>query len=339
MNLVETTQELRIVLAEAKTTTDCDITASYADYNVNNFTLGLNALHSNGTTPVVVVAAPAFETERQVKEIRLFNNDTVAHTVTLQLFDGTTVWVVAPGKVLVPPNGAFIYTPQSGQSDAISTLIVEDQNGDVIGQVGTLTFGGVLVSGTSPQAIVNMTTITGTAGVGTASGTVVEISGGPSGTGATGNGADLLLNGGTARSTNGDGGSVLITASNGTGTGDAGNVIMQAGTSPGGTPGSIVAESEVVLSFGVPTVPVINSNTITGSDQSGIISIGAGATTSVVVTFGGSHHFAPTAVVLSPANAAAATAGVDAFANILASTGWTLNGTALANCEFYYHVF
>lgn len=118
MNLDSTTKLLQIVLGEAKVTNDCDITASYGDFDGNNFTLGANTAHSNGTTPVIVVAAPGFDIERQVKEIRLFNNDTVPHTVTLQLFDGTSTWVVGTAltPTPVPAGGGFVYTPESGVS-------------------------------------------------------------------------------------------------------------------------------------------------------------------------------------------------------------------------------
>lgn len=145
MNLVTTTQELQIVLGEAKTTSDCDITASFGDFSGNNFMLIENDATSNGTTPVVVVSSPAFETQRQVKEIRLFNNDTVAHTVTLQLFDGTTTWVVQQSLPPVPPGGSFIYTPENGARPGAVTEIVAGAglDGGTIVSVGTISLGTI----------------------------------------------------------------------------------------------------------------------------------------------------------------------------------------------------
>jgi hypothetical protein len=219
-----------------------------------------------------------------------------------------------------------------------SEITVQDQTGDVIQSVGTVTFEGVAVSGTSPQAIVNATTITGTAGVGTGDGGDIIISGGKSGTGAIGNGGDVTASGGTPLSTNGDGGNVVFEAGNATGTGAGGTIEFTVGSAtPSGIPGRISFIGQPFLAGGTPTIPSVNSNTISGTDQTGLITIGPGATTSVVVTFGGNYPAAPLAVVLSAGNAAAAAAGVGAFAATLSSTGWTLSGTALANCDLYYH--
>lgn len=117
MNLDSTTKQLRIVLGEAMTSANCDITSSYADSTaVPSFVLGETSIHSNGTTPVTVVAAPAVDTQRQVKEVRLYNNDTVPHTVFLTMFDGATSWVVAAGTVGIGKD--FVYTPELGSSGA-----------------------------------------------------------------------------------------------------------------------------------------------------------------------------------------------------------------------------
>lgn len=126
MILDTTSKVLRIVLGEAHTTTACDITTAWAEEAVpNKFTPGNTNSHSNGVTPVTVVAAPSSAGFcRDVREVRLFNADTVTHTVTLQLFDGSTAWAVAPAKVSVPANGAFVYTPQSGIT--VSTVSLPD---------------------------------------------------------------------------------------------------------------------------------------------------------------------------------------------------------------------
>lgn len=114
MNLDSTSKILEIILGEAMVSTNCNITTSYADSTASGFALHSSALNSNGTTPVTVVAAPASGAQRQVKEVRLFNNDSVTHTVTLFLFDGSNSWIVGPGKQSIPPNQSFVYTPESG---------------------------------------------------------------------------------------------------------------------------------------------------------------------------------------------------------------------------------
>jgi hypothetical protein len=116
MNLTTTTQSLRIVLGEAKVTTDCDITAAWGDATVP-FVLGATQGTSNGTTPVTAVAAPASNVQRQVKEIRLHNNDTIAHTVTLQ-FDNNGTISILDGPVTVAVGGNYVYTPSSTSGTA-----------------------------------------------------------------------------------------------------------------------------------------------------------------------------------------------------------------------------
>lgn len=216
MNLDTATKRLRIVLGEAKTTNDCDITASYADSQINNFSLGNQNSRSNGTTPVTVVDAPAVDTQRQVKEIRLFNNDTVVHNVTLELFDGTNTWIVGTTATsgAVPVGGSFVYTPEAGVccsgSGGGTSLTVQDDTGDTISSVGTLAFVGVKVSGSTPSAITNMTTITGANGVGAGTGVNLIFTAGTGGTSAA-SGASVYLNagGGGAGTASTNGGRVL----------------------------------------------------------------------------------------------------------------------------------
>lgn len=147
MNLDTDTKVLRIVLGEVKVTNDCDITTAWGDCGASSFMFGNTNIHSNGTTVVTVVAAPVFSVQRQVKEVRLFNNDTVSHTVTLQLFDGANAWVVGPSATLVAPGGSFVYTPEAGV------------------QTNTTSYFGALgvVINTGTVEINNTVTMTGTA--------------------------------------------------------------------------------------------------------------------------------------------------------------------------------
>lgn len=102
-------KSMRIVLGEAKTTNDCDITAAYADQTSVAFRPGGSNLVSNGTVAVTVVSAPAAGEIRQVNEIRLYNNDTVSHSVTLEVDNNSTIAVV--GVAEVPSGQPCLYTP------------------------------------------------------------------------------------------------------------------------------------------------------------------------------------------------------------------------------------
>lgn len=76
------------------------------------------------------------------------------------------------------------------------------------------------------------------------------------------------------------------------------------------------------------------NGTITGSDQSGVITVGAVATTACAVTFGSTWAVAPKSCVFSAANAGAVGATVLPFISAISQTGFTLSGTALASTSF-----
>lgn len=116
MILDSTSKVLRIVLGENHVTNQCQCVSSWAEGAAPNiFNPGNTNILTNDTTAVIVVGAPSKAGySRDVREVRVFNNDTITHTLTLQLFDGSATWIIAPAKVSVPANGAFVYTPGAG---------------------------------------------------------------------------------------------------------------------------------------------------------------------------------------------------------------------------------
>jgi len=104
-----TTKSLRIILGEAKGTLDCDIVAFWGAQTGTGFQPASNDLVSNGTTAVTVVPAPGAGEQRQVNEVRLFNNDTITHNVTLQFDNGGTIRVLEATPIAA--GGEFLYTP------------------------------------------------------------------------------------------------------------------------------------------------------------------------------------------------------------------------------------
>lgn len=89
------TDLVQIVLAGARTTSDCPITAHWRDVTTTSFTPGRSVLNTNGSTVVDVIGSPAESTQRVVDFISLFNADTAAITATLQFDDNGTSYVVA----------------------------------------------------------------------------------------------------------------------------------------------------------------------------------------------------------------------------------------------------
>lgn len=84
-------KSLEVKLAGAVTTTELAIVASYVDMSdPTTYTPGENDLATNGATAVTAVAAPAADHQRQLKLLTVYNLDTVAATVTVQVNnDGT----------------------------------------------------------------------------------------------------------------------------------------------------------------------------------------------------------------------------------------------------------
>lgn len=91
-----TTKKLQIVLAGAITTSELDVVSTYVDVTTtagvpSAFVSGESDTTSNSTTPVDIVAAPAANTQRQVKLISVENTDTNPATATIRYNNNGTV--------------------------------------------------------------------------------------------------------------------------------------------------------------------------------------------------------------------------------------------------------
>lgn len=89
-----TSKSLRVVLGEAITTSQLDITCHYADVTSNSVSEGNAVANSNGLTIASILSAPAASTRRVVRNITLYNADTVTHTVSIMVTDTATNYLV-----------------------------------------------------------------------------------------------------------------------------------------------------------------------------------------------------------------------------------------------------
>lgn len=100
-----TTKSLEIALAGAVTTNELDFVTSYVDVAQSNFGASAAAEQdgtSNGTSNVTVLTAPSASTTRQLKELSVYNADTVAATVSVKYNNNGTRRIVT--KVTLDPG-------------------------------------------------------------------------------------------------------------------------------------------------------------------------------------------------------------------------------------------
>jgi hypothetical protein len=105
--LDSTLKSLEVKLAGAITTNQLTWTVHYVDLDVS---FAISAVSegdgaTNNTTAVTLIAAPASNHVRQVKYVSVYNADTVAATVTIQINNNGTARVLAkptlqPGETL-----------------------------------------------------------------------------------------------------------------------------------------------------------------------------------------------------------------------------------------------
>ncbi len=105
MILDATNKSITAVLDAAAASTNQDYVCSYADITTSAFTPGNSNGTLNGATPVTIVSSPASSTQRQVKEICIYNTDTISHNITINYVDNASTrklltWLLNPGDSL-----------------------------------------------------------------------------------------------------------------------------------------------------------------------------------------------------------------------------------------------
>lgn len=137
MILDTTTKTLEAFMAAPPATTQPVYVVSYVDVSTVGFTPGSSTGSLTGTTVKTILTAPAASTQRQVKEINIYNADTASVTITVQLDESGSnlplfTMVVPAGKTLswTPINGWGL---SDGQAPVRSVF---GRTGDVIPQNG-----------------------------------------------------------------------------------------------------------------------------------------------------------------------------------------------------------
>lgn len=185
-----TNKSIEILLGASGTTNQLQYTAHYADATTTSFTEGSNDGLTNNTTAVTMVAAPAASTQRIIREITVYNADTVAATITVRLNSGGSYRIIHKGSLAVGDTWAL---------SGVTTSVSDGDKGDITVSGGTWTIDSGTVNYSKIQNVTDARILGRSAG---SSGIIQEIS----------VGAGLSLSSGTifATGTSGGGDMVLI---------------------------------------------------------------------------------------------------------------------------------
>lgn len=138
MLLDATNKSLKVILAEAKGTLDCDFVATYADItDTPSFTPAAQDGVTNGITAVTLVSSPGSDIQRQIKYLSIYNSDNIPHSATVQYISGANTRKVF--TAFLTPGSSMTWDPKDGWTVNQSTTssIVTNPQGRVTLTSGT----------------------------------------------------------------------------------------------------------------------------------------------------------------------------------------------------------
>jgi hypothetical protein len=155
ITLDATTKSLQAASDATATTTEPVFYACYVDDTVNASTPGENHGSLTGTSDAMLAAAPAANTQRELKFITITNVDTVSHLIVVKLDQSGTDTTIH--RVTLQPNEIMQYTASSG-FDAFDSSGFPKQNLG-IGLSALAARGGTIIAGQASMANSNTVTI------------------------------------------------------------------------------------------------------------------------------------------------------------------------------------
>lgn len=112
MKLTTTNDKIQVVLGGAVATNQLQCLTTYKVYTTTTTTDGKVAVNTNNTTDVDLAGAPLSGETYDIQNINVFNNDTVAQTVTIKLDVSGTETILYKGVVGV--NDVISWTAEGG---------------------------------------------------------------------------------------------------------------------------------------------------------------------------------------------------------------------------------
>lgn len=112
MLLTDTNDLIEIVLTVAVATNEFQFNSFYVDHTSSSLTPGASNGTTNGTTAVTAVNSPSASTQRQVKYLTIYNNDTISNILTVRFDDGTNERNII--KIILQPGETLEYVANKG---------------------------------------------------------------------------------------------------------------------------------------------------------------------------------------------------------------------------------
>ena len=142
INLKDSTQSLRLVLATSHATNPLHVVAPYYRFESDDVPVATGEVFTNGTSPVIVVPAPTSDTY-VIKDVNVYNNDTITHAVTLYVLAGGDTykirsWVIEAGgyRTLEPETHLYggMESSKWETDDQVPTAIMPKSGATVEGR-------------------------------------------------------------------------------------------------------------------------------------------------------------------------------------------------------------
>lgn len=121
MKLTTTSDKLQIVLGGSVTTNQLQCVTSYKIFTTSATTDGKLAVNTNNTTDVDLAGAPSSGEVYDIQNINIFNNDTVAQTVTVKLDVSGTETILYKGVVGV--NDVISWSGEGGWRNTSNNIL------------------------------------------------------------------------------------------------------------------------------------------------------------------------------------------------------------------------
>lgn len=139
-----TNETLELVLQSAVSTNELQYTVNYVDVTTTTYTPGNTDGLSTGTTTVTIASAPSASTQRQIKLITVYNNDTASARVIIKKDTAGTEKILC--KILLNVGDSLIYS--DGKGFNIITTDGGFKNSDAQGYLGFAAGASTINSGT-----------------------------------------------------------------------------------------------------------------------------------------------------------------------------------------------